>query len=103
MVRFPFVVKEGKYPVADVFTGLNGLCGFLALTYIIDGRPVMASILLSIAMVLDGLDGAIARRFGSPHHLGHYFDSFSDLISFALAPAALIYFSYYVPGTFTVT
>jgi CDP-diacylglycerol--serine O-phosphatidyltransferase len=94
-----------KVSVADLFTLGNGLLGFFAITYMLDDppRPVMASISILVAMVFDGLDGVAARVLGSKHSVGHYLDSFSDLISFAMAPAALIYFSYYVPGRYSPT
>jgi CDP-diacylglycerol--serine O-phosphatidyltransferase len=93
-----------KVSLADLFTLGNGLLGFFAITYMLDEppRPVMASLFILVAMVFDGLDGLAARTLGAKHAIGHYLDSFSDLISFAIAPAALIYFSYYVPGRYAV-
>jgi CDP-diacylglycerol--serine O-phosphatidyltransferase len=57
----------------------------------------MASSLIVVAMVLDGLDGAVARLFGgSP--LGRRLDSASDFVSFCLAPGALVAAAYWARG-----
>ena len=92
-----------KVSLADLFTLGNGMLGFFAITYMLDEppSPIMASLFILAAMVFDGLDGLAARLLGSKHSVGQYLDSFSDLISFALAPAALIYFSYYIPGRYS--
>jgi CDP-diacylglycerol--serine O-phosphatidyltransferase len=80
---------------ADLATLANGLLGTLAITYILDGEHVIASLLILVAVVLDGVDGFIARRFGSPHAFGQFLDSISDGVSFCLAPGLLIYNNYY--------
>ena len=79
-------------------TLLNGLAGFLAITYILDGKFVHASLLIILALVFDGLDGTIARRFGSSHHFGRFLDSISDSVSFCFAPALLVYANFYDAG-----
>lgn len=81
--------------VADIFTLANGVIGFFAITSIIDGKFVLGSFLIFAALMMDGLDGAVARRFGSKHSMGRYLDSISDSISFCFAPALLIYVNYY--------
>lgn len=80
-----------KMSIADFFTLANALLGFLALTYVIDGKFLLAIFLIFLAILLDGLDGALARRFGSKHHFGQYLDFFADSVSFCFAPAALFY------------
>lgn len=92
------MTSRGKVSPADLFTLGNGLLGFLAITYVLDGRPHMASISLLLAMVFDGLDGYVSRRLGPRHRLGAHLDSFSDLISFAIAPSTLIYLEFYDLG-----
>ena len=89
----PSAIK--KLSIADIFTLANGLIGFLAITYIFDGKFLLASTLIICAIILDGLDGFMARRFGSKHSLGRYLDSLSDTISFCFAPSILIYAMYY--------
>ncbi|MCK4758364.1 MAG: CDP-diacylglycerol--serine O-phosphatidyltransferase [Thermoplasmata archaeon] len=80
---------------ADIITLLNGLSGFLAITYILDGEFMIASCLIVLAIVFDGVDGAVARRFGSSHEFGKFLDSMSDSVSFCFAPALLVYGNLY--------
>ena len=75
----------------DLFTLANGVLGFIAITYILDEKFLAATSLIFLSMLMDGLDGYIARRFGSKHSRGQVLDSISDSISFAFAPALLIY------------
>jgi CDP-diacylglycerol--serine O-phosphatidyltransferase len=80
---------------ADYITSLNGLLGFLAVMYIIDTNYKMASILVLVIIILDGLDGWVARFLKSKHQLGKYLDSISDMVSFSFAPATFIYSMFY--------
>ena len=52
-----------------------------------------AILVLFVAMVLDGLDGRVARLTNTQTSFGEYFDSLSDLLCFGIAPALLIYLS----------
>ena len=81
--------------LADYVTVCNGLLGFLAIMYIIDNNFRMAFILLLVVLILDGLDGWLARYLESSKQLGKYLDSISDTLSFSFAPAALIYTIFY--------
>jgi len=76
---------------ADLFTLANGALGFVAITYILDRKFIGATGLLLLSMIMDGLDGYMARRFGSRHGRGQVLDSISDSISFVFAPALLVY------------
>lgn len=80
-----------KASIADIFTMVNALVGFLAITYVVDGLFGLASLLLFVAVLLDGLDGALARKFGTKHEFGRYLDFFADSVSFCFAPATLMY------------
>jgi len=80
-----------KVSLGDLFTLTNGILGFVAITYIFGRSYLSATSLLLLSMVMDGLDGLIARRIGSKHSMGQVLDSISDSISFAFAPAILIY------------
>jgi len=80
-----------KVSWGDLFTLANGLMGFVAITFILDDRFLIATSLLFLSMMMDGLDGYVARRFGSKHSMGQVLDSISDSISFAFAPALLVY------------
>lgn len=86
-----------KVSVADYVTLTNGLLGFIAITYIIDGKFTVAYTLLFLCILIDGIDGRLARFFKSKHRFGQYIDSFCDSISFCFAPAILLYSSFYDP------
>jgi len=90
-----------KISAADLVTLSNGMLGFLAITFILDGSEydiLIARILLLVAIMLDGLDGAVARYFGSKHEFGRHLDSIADTMSFCLAPAMFVYALYYNPN-----
>ena len=90
-----------KISSADLVTLTNGLLGFLAILYLFDGGKraySIATTLIFLAIFSDGLDGYVARRTKSKHHLGAYFDSMSDTVSFCFAPAILIYANFYDIG-----
>lgn len=87
-----------EFHLADFFTLGNAACGvgavFLALAYMGGGSPVhyyAAAALAPAALVLDVLDGRIARARHEHSPLGRELDSLSDVISFGMAPAALAY------------
>ena len=83
---------------ADMATLLSASLGFLAITYIIDGSEksyIVAMLILPLCAIIDGMDGALARKFGTKHHYGKYLDSISDSICFGLAPSILVYSLYY--------
>jgi len=80
---------------ADYITIVNGLLGFLAIMYVIDKNFRIAFILILVVILLDGLDGIIARYLKSGKALGKYLDSISDTLSFSFGPAVLIYTIYY--------
>ena len=84
-----------RISAADFLTVSNGILGVLAITYILDGEHLIASLLIFIAVAIDGLDGMVARKFGTPHEFGRFLDSISDAISFCIAPALLIYNNFY--------
>jgi CDP-diacylglycerol--serine O-phosphatidyltransferase len=83
--------------IADIVTLFNGLIGFLAIMYVIDGAIENAFPLILICVVLDGVDGVVARYFKSKHSLGKYLDSIADMVSFCFAPAVLLYAIFYLP------
>ncbi len=80
-----------RFLVPNAVTLGNLFCGFLSIIYSCSGRYEKAIIAIAIALLLDGLDGRLARRLQATSKFGVEFDSFSDLVSFGLAPALLIY------------
>lgn len=91
-------VKVMKLSVADTFTILNALSGFLGITYVLDGKYHIAALFLFASVLFDGLDGISYRRFGSRHTSGDKLDSIADSISFVIFPAIFLYSAYYDPA-----
>ena len=90
-----FELKERLYRRRYVFPNLvtlaNLFCGFLAIIYATSFRFNQAVFALLLAIILDGLDGRVARRLNATSRFGLELDSFSDLVSFGVAPAILMY------------
>lgn len=80
-----------RYLVPNAVTVGNMFCGFLAIMYASTGRYEKAVIAILIAILLDGLDGRVARRLNATSKFGIEFDSLSDLVSFGVAPAVMVY------------
>ena len=72
-------------------TSANIAAGFMAMVAAADGRYELSVYLLVVAILCDVLDGTIARLLGATSEFGQEMDSFSDAISFGVAPAFLIY------------
>ncbi len=87
--------EEYELTIPDVVTASNALLGFLAMTYMIDAELWIASMLILIGILVDGLDGRLARFLGVEHDLGAYLDMFSDMVTFCFAPSLLLYSVYY--------
>ena len=78
----------------DLATLGNAGCGLLAITYFLDGTRsaiLIGMLLLVTGAFLDSIDGMLVRRYGSSHRFGPLLDSMADMVSFCLAPMALIY------------
>lgn len=84
--------------IADFITAINALIGFLAIMYVIDKLFINALILILFAVILDGLDGLLARITGSKHTFGTFLDAIADTVSFCFAPAVLLYGLFYDPA-----
>lgn len=76
---------------ANTITLLNIIFGSLSLIYTIHGSFTNAAIFIILAVVMDGLDGKVARRLDIMSQFGKELDSLCDLVSFGVAPAMLIY------------
>lgn len=75
----------------SLFTLANMMSGFASVLVSFQGRFDLAAVLIGVAIVLDILDGAVARAVGSITPFGLQFDSLSDLISFGIGPAVLLH------------
>ncbi len=83
--------RRGIYLLPNLFTTAALFSGFYAIVAAINGRFEAAAIAIFIAMILDGMDGRVARMTNTQSDFGAEYDSLSDVISFGLAPALIIY------------
>jgi len=84
-------IRRGVYLLPSLFTMANMFCGYACIVHAMAGRFETAAPFIGFAVVLDMLDGRIARLTGSTSEFGLQFDSLADVISFGVAPAILCY------------
>lgn len=84
-------MNKGIYLLPNLFTTGNLLCGFSSVIASINGKYVQAALAILIAVVLDCLDGKVARMTNSSSAFGVEYDSLADLLSFGMAPGLLLY------------
>jgi len=77
------------YLLPSLFTLGNMFCGYACVVYAMRGEFETAAPFIGFAIVLDVLDGRIARLTGTASDFGVQFDSLADVISFGIAPAIL--------------
>jgi CDP-diacylglycerol--serine O-phosphatidyltransferase len=82
---------RGIYLLPNLFTTGAMFAGFYAIVASIGGDYSSAAIAVFVAALLDGMDGRVARLTGTQTEFGVQYDSLSDLISFGLAPALVMY------------
>jgi CDP-diacylglycerol--serine O-phosphatidyltransferase len=81
----------GIYLLPNLFTTGAMFAGFYAIIASIEGRFTEAAVAVFFAAILDGMDGRVARMTGTQSAFGVQYDSLSDLVSFGLAPALVMY------------
>lgn len=84
-------LRRGVYLLPSLMTLGNMFCGYACIVYAMRGEYETAAPFIGIAMVLDTLDGRIARMTGTTSEFGLQFDSLADVISFGIAPAILTF------------
>lgn len=77
--------------VPNMFTIGNLFLGILAIILVFNDYPELAAIMVIVAMLCDGLDGRVARALNAQSEFGKELDSLSDVISFGVAPAFIMY------------
>lgn len=82
-------VRRGVYLLPSMFTMANMFCGYACIVYAMRGEFRTAAPFIGVAIVLDMLDGRVARMTGTSSAFGIEFDSLADVISFGVAPAIL--------------
>lgn len=83
--------RRGIYLLPNLLTTGALFAGFYAIVGAMDGRFEAAAVAIFVAMILDGVDGRIARITNTQSAFGAEFDSLSDMVSFGLAPALVAY------------
>jgi len=87
----PRMRDRGIYLLPNLLTTGALFAGFYAVVQAMNGRFEHAAVAIFIAMVLDGLDGRVARMTHTQSAFGAEYDSLSDMVSFGVAPALVIY------------
>lgn len=83
--------RRGIYLLPNLFTTGGLFAGFYAVVAGMHGRFEMAAIAIFAAMVLDGLDGRVARLTNTQSKFGAEYDSLADMVSFGVAPALVMF------------
>ncbi|HQU14786.1 MAG: CDP-diacylglycerol--serine O-phosphatidyltransferase [Chromatiales bacterium 21-64-14] len=83
--------RRGIYLLPNLFTTAGLFAGFYAIVAAIGGRYAAAAVAVYVAMILDSLDGRVARLTNTQTAFGVEYDSLSDMVSFGLAPALVMY------------
>lgn len=87
----PELRRRGIYILPNLFTTGALFAGFYAIVQAMNGRYEYSAVAIFIAMVLDGLDGRVARLTHTQSAFGAEYDSLSDMVSFGAAPALVVY------------
>ena len=83
--------RRGIYLLPNLLTTAALFAGFYAIVQAMNQRFDQAAVAIFVAMVLDGLDGRVARLTRTQSAFGAEYDSLSDMVSFGAAPALIVY------------
>ncbi|OEF97965.1 CDP-diacylglycerol--serine O-phosphatidyltransferase [Desulfuribacillus alkaliarsenatis] len=75
----------------SILTVGNLFLGIIAIILVFEGRTDYAAIMVIVGMLLDGLDGRVARMLNTQSEFGKELDSLSDIVTFGVAPAFIMY------------
>lgn len=84
-------VKKGIYLFPNIITSASLFAGFYAIVKTFHKDYLYAAYAIGIGIILDGLDGRIARLTNTTTRFGVEYDSLSDLVAFGVAPGVLVY------------
>lgn len=85
------LTTRGIYLLPNLFTSAALFAGFYAIVQAMNSNFEQSAIAIFIAMVMDGLDGRVARMTNTQSAFGAEYDSLSDMVSFGVAPALIMY------------
>jgi CDP-diacylglycerol---serine O-phosphatidyltransferase len=83
--------RRGVYLLPSMFTLANMFSGYACIVYAMRGELEKAAPLIGLAIIVDMLDGRVARMTGTTSQFGVEFDSLADVISFGVAPAIMAF------------
>ena len=83
--------RRGIYLLPNLLTTAALFAGFYAIVQAMNGRFEHSAVAIFVAMVLDGLDGRVARLTHTQSAFGAEYDSLSDMVSFGAAPSLVVY------------
>lgn len=83
--------RRGIYLLPNLFTTAALFFGFFAIVSALTGRFATAAVAVLVAAIMDGLDGRVARLTNTQSDFGAEYDSLSDMVSFGVAPAIIVY------------
>ncbi|MNR97523.1 CDP-alcohol phosphatidyltransferase [compost metagenome] len=87
----PTLRRRGIYLLPNAFTTAGLFCGFYAIVMAMSQKFDYAAIAIFAAMVLDAVDGRVARLTNTQSEFGAQYDSLADMVSFGAAPALVVY------------
>ncbi len=87
----PRARSKGIYLLPNAFTTAALFCGFFAIVQAMNHQFETAAIAIFASLVLDGMDGRIARMTNTQSAFGEQYDSLADMVSFGVAPALVAY------------
>lgn len=87
----PTLRRRSIYLLPNAFTTAGLFCGFYAIVMAMNLKFDHASIAIFAAMVLDAIDGRVARLTNTQSEFGAQYDSLADMVSFGAAPALIVY------------
>lgn len=83
--------RRAIYLLPNLFTTAALFAGFYGIVSALEGRFTDAAVSVFVAMILDGLDGRVARLTNTSSAFGAEYDSLADMVSFGVAPALIVY------------
>jgi CDP-diacylglycerol--serine O-phosphatidyltransferase len=83
--------RRGIYLLPNAFTTAGLFCGFYAIVMAMGQKFDYAAIAIFAAMLLDAIDGRVARLTNTQSEFGAQYDSLADMVSFGAAPALVVY------------
>ena len=83
--------RRGIYLLPNLFTTAGLFAGFYAIVAAMSNNFEVAAIAIFIGMIMDGIDGRVARLTNTTSDFGVQYDSLSDMVCFGLAPALVVF------------